>query len=110
MPMKPELKKAWIEALRSGKYEQGTYNLKHNGKYCCLGVLCEIAGKRTDYREDTWEGGSIYTSLETLGLPLEEDRKDLGLSYKTVINLSGMNDCGATFQYIAYFLEQNPEI
>lgn len=99
MPMKSELKKTWIEALRSGKYEQGTHNLKRNGKYCCLGVLCEIAGKRTE--------DSFYTPL---GLPFEEDSEDLGLSHKTLVNLSGMNDCGATFQYIAYFIEQNPEI
>lgn len=40
--MTPELKTAWIEALRSGRYEQGQQHLFSNGKYCCLGVLCEV--------------------------------------------------------------------
>lgn len=34
----------WVAALRSGKYEQTTSFLYDNGRYCCLGVLCEIAG------------------------------------------------------------------
>jgi len=32
----------WVKALRSGEYKQGTKLLKFNGKYCCLGVACEI--------------------------------------------------------------------
>jgi len=40
-----ELQRNWLDALRSGKYEQGQGFLKdkHN-RYCCLGVLCELAG------------------------------------------------------------------
>lgn len=33
--------KDWLEALRSGKYEQGVGSLYEDGKYCCLGVACE---------------------------------------------------------------------
>lgn len=41
--MNPEVKKAWVEALRSGKYPQAKGQL-HNGEgYCCYGVLCELA-------------------------------------------------------------------
>lgn len=44
--MDPELKAKWLEALRSGKYEQGIRVLKtKEGKFCCLGVLCDISGK-----------------------------------------------------------------
>lgn len=44
--MNQEVKQLWVEALRSGKYEQGKYCLRTaEGKYCCLGVLCEISGK-----------------------------------------------------------------
>lgn len=32
----------WIEALRSGKYEQDTTVLQSNKGYCCLGVGCEV--------------------------------------------------------------------
>lgn len=37
--------KLWIDALRSGEYPQGTGQLNKTGKYCCLGVLCEVALK-----------------------------------------------------------------
>lgn len=39
-----EARRKWVEALRSGAYEQGFYALKtEGGKYCCLGVACEVA-------------------------------------------------------------------
>ena len=42
--MDQNLKRKWIEALRSGKYRQG-YDRLHRGQtFCCLGVLCEVAG------------------------------------------------------------------
>lgn len=44
--MKPEIAKIWVEALRSGKYEQCTSVLRStDNKFCCLGVLCELAVK-----------------------------------------------------------------
>jgi hypothetical protein len=39
-----ELKNRWVAALRSGEYEQGRLKLKVDDKYCCLGVLAEVAG------------------------------------------------------------------
>lgn len=41
--MNPEIKAQWVAALRSGEYEQGRNKLNTDGKYCCLGVLCELA-------------------------------------------------------------------
>ncbi len=41
--MNPAIKARWTAALRSGKYEQGAFKLNSQGKFCCLGVLCEIA-------------------------------------------------------------------
>ena len=40
--MRKDLKKKWIEALRSGRFKQGKNALKTNDKHCCLGVLCEV--------------------------------------------------------------------
>ena len=40
-----EIKKSWIEALRSGKYKQGREMLCCDDEYCCLGVLAHINGK-----------------------------------------------------------------
>lgn len=38
-----ELRDKWIDALLSGAYEQGTSALRTaDGKFCCLGVLCDI--------------------------------------------------------------------
>ena len=39
----------WVPALRSGDYVQGVDRLKENGKYCCLGVACDLAGGEWDY-------------------------------------------------------------
>ena len=46
MPMKPEVKDQWVKALRSEEYEQGHGYLRDsNDRYCCLGVLCDLAVK-----------------------------------------------------------------
>lgn len=43
-PMNPEIKKRWLEALRSGKFKQGRGQLRDSrDQLCCLGVLCELA-------------------------------------------------------------------
>lgn len=48
--MNPEVKSAWLTALRSGNYVQTRFNLERidsdgTSKFCCLGVLCDIAEK-----------------------------------------------------------------
>ena len=40
--MNPQVKEKWIDALRSGKYEQGSERLRGVNGYCCLGVLCDL--------------------------------------------------------------------
>lgn len=40
-------RRAWVRALRSGKYGWGKNELHPTEKkYCCLGVLCEVAVQR----------------------------------------------------------------
>lgn len=65
--MKPEIKKLWVDALRSGEFTQGTGFLKttsdcNNEKYCCLGVLCKLHGKETgrDFSAEDRYCGSMY--------------------------------------------------
>ena len=42
-------RKKWADALRSGKYTQGSHTLHDgNGSYCCLGVLQVINGRSVD--------------------------------------------------------------
>ena len=41
--MRKKVKQLWVNALRSGKYEQGRNVLcSLDNKYCCLGVLTEV--------------------------------------------------------------------
>jgi hypothetical protein len=42
--MSPELKAKWLAALRSQKYQQGNGTLHRGNTFCCLGVLCDVAG------------------------------------------------------------------
>ncbi len=43
--MKPGIKALWLQALRGGEYEQGQRRLRSGDQFCCLGVLCDLAGK-----------------------------------------------------------------
>jgi len=61
--MNKQIKKQWVEALRSEEYKQGQECL-HNpsdNTFCCLGVLCDLYVK--DHPDITWE-----ESLECNGL------------------------------------------
>lgn len=50
--------KLWTDALRSGKYEQGSCLLRSAMKrFCCLGVACEVA-------EIGYQGGNEYPPEE----------------------------------------------
>jgi hypothetical protein len=71
--MNPEIKALWIDALTNGKYEQGRGALLAAGRFCCLGVLCDLHSKATGstwlvrtIAEDKW----AYKS-ETDALPEE---------------------------------------
>ncbi len=44
--MNPEIKQQWLQALRSGEYQQARGNLRVDNTFCCLGVLCDLAIKQ----------------------------------------------------------------
>lgn len=50
--MNPEIKQKWVNALRSGEYEQGDGKLYSGKGYCCLGVLCDLYSKENNLK---WE-------------------------------------------------------
>lgn len=61
--MDPIKKKLWIDALRSGKYRKGVGVLNRNDRYCCMGVLCEVAienGCRVNKVKDIERGTINY--------------------------------------------------
>ena len=110
--MNPEVKQKWIEALRSGKYEQIKRKLWDNGKYCCLGVLCEVVGALRDnygyYKLN--ESAQIESDTELTG-----DLADsLGLTTEDQRILTEMNDgenafkgSPQSFKEIADWIEKN---
>lgn len=63
--MNPEVKQKWIDALRSGKYEQGSEKLRSVSGYCCLGVLCDLYAQEHNVE---WEfRGNEETNLQPQG-------------------------------------------
>lgn len=103
--MNKQLLKDWIDALRSGKYKQGHGALFRNGKYCCLGVLMEIA-----YPEDEWEiSPDTYGIMKGCATTIPEFLlQDIGLHRDDVSYLIEINDkSGYSFTQIADYLEEN---
>jgi hypothetical protein len=61
----------WLAALRGGEYEQGKMFLRTpDGKFCCLGVLCDLAEK-AGIVEACWSDGVWTYGGESKGLPFE---------------------------------------
>lgn len=55
--MDTKIKKKWLKALRSGRYEQGQGQLKTpSDKFCCLGVLCDILDP------DYWDSADYFVA------------------------------------------------
>lgn len=84
--MKKEIADKWVEALRSGKYKQGTRRLYDppTNSYCCLGVLCEIQGVKT-----------LTEQGDTLELPQDKNKvglKTSGASLEGMPSLWVLND------------------
>jgi hypothetical protein len=82
----PEVKAAWLQALRSGEYEQGTETLRtYEDTYCCLGVLCELAVqanviqcRRRPHMTGEWEYGSDEDGDWMAGFPPMKVRRWAG--------------------------------
>lgn len=113
--MNSEVKAKWLEALRSGEYVQGTGLLRsQDDKFCCLGVLCDLAVKDEVIAEPErpTHGGYRYgdDSRWDAGLP-NEVRKWSGVADLMGLTPSGrelahLNDTGSTFAQIADIIEE----
>lgn len=112
-----ENRKKWVDALRSGEYEQGRGFLCKEEKYCCLGVLCEVAGiqRQLVHVFTTINAGiSVYegrgpklppqAALDFVGLS-----SDIGMFLGGEGTLVEMNDDGVSFLTIADLIESEPE-
>lgn len=117
--MNKEIKELWVQALRSGEYVQGTGFLNKDGRFCCLGVLCEVLDKSklmdiykeapnnssfVSYRFIVNGESSLWTSSS---LP-NNARNKARLSMYAVGELVRMNDFeDADFDQIADYIENN---
>jgi len=52
--MNPEVKTLWINALRSGEYQQTQGWLNKGTGFCCLGVLCDLYLKTVKPTDARW--------------------------------------------------------
>jgi hypothetical protein len=93
--MDKKIKRKWIRALRSGKYEQATSMLcDKSGAMCCLGVLAVIQGASI---------GSIQNGMTSdLAIGL-----NAGLRKRDREKLSYMNDDGNSFKDIAGYISEH---
>ena len=102
----------WVEALRSGRYEQGPSYLCKEGNYCCLGVGC----KAFEVKARFIEGGGffLFGEQETSGFAPEELVQalalysDMGDCADGQLPLTAQNDAGRSFAEIADLLESDP--
>lgn len=119
--MKEDIKRRWIEALKSGEYEQGSGALRDGDTYCCLGVLCDLHDKMHD-RKKTWKNSSKHIGYndysyggQTAILPQmvakwaglqSHDPKVSGGDNGEHMTLSAANDFGFSFAQIADMIEE----
>lgn len=105
--MNQRIKAAWLEALRSGKYQQGIKYLRTaDDKYCCLGVLCDISGKG-DWLPTKYDLSRPYMKEYWLGQPPSDVIDEADLTIIHCDQLAAMNDSGKTFEEIAQYIEKN---
>lgn len=96
MKFTQEFKDNWLWALRSGDYKQSKSQLRADGGYCCLGLLCEV-------------NNIPYNNVS----PMVEEYANYGLfdaffTVEEVINLYRMNDLqDKSFSEIADYIEKN---
>lgn len=133
MGLNKKLMQEWVDALRSGRYEQGHKVLSNrDGEFCCLGVLCDIQGmshpptavmpplEAVQALGKGWiklpEGmgwsqglGSVEVRKDTVVSLFPEKAEPIGLKEKRSpdrIGVQHLNDRGFTFAQIADCLEK----
>lgn len=102
--MDAQLKAKWTAALRSDEFPQGRGRLRTKEGFCCLGVLCEVAGLQIS------EGGNAV-----IGAPVHGD------DYQPIYDVIGAENAPElwkrndghsghdphTFDEIADYIEKN---
>jgi hypothetical protein len=101
-----DLRRKWVEALRSGRYQKSTGTLNIRGGYCCLGVACDILDPEQTmhpWRQSAYPPNCIR---DAFGLSTTEGLfTGTGGVHKS---LASLNDGGNSFAEIADIIESNP--
>lgn len=95
-------RRKWVEALRSGKYQQAKSYLVRDGGYCCLGVLANIAGVSDERMGGEAALRELPEVLAFVGL------RDIAGRYDDDRALAAENDRGRPFDDIADIIESEP--
>lgn len=111
--MNPSVKRAWVEALRSGEYPQAQARLydRFADGYCCLGVLCDVIDPhkwRSDGAYEAVVDGEVIRMHDTLAGPVLDA---LGMPEDVADRLMDMNDQdGKSFDEIADYIESSTSL
>ena len=125
--MNTEIKQKWVDALRSGEYQQATGRLRGYSGFCCLGVLCDLYAqepfnqgwvfkgedKQNPLPQDYWyfdgesellpssvrQWAGLNSNCPDLRLDLEDE------DYWRDTTVAELNDDGSTFNQIADLIE-----
>lgn len=112
-PMDAALKAKWVEALRSERFKQAYSSLvdmdeRGSRSFCCLGVLCEVAGASWDeieYERGRLNGAQVRSKKGSF--LSDEVLEIVGLDDDTQRKLASLNDGGSRFPEIADYIEAN---
>lgn len=107
--MNPEIKKQWIENLRSGEYKQGKGYLHKFECFCAIGVLCDMYSKanKTDWQ---FNYGGHYSIAGSWKFMVQEIMHWAGIAAEgelpIITKVVNMNDKeGKTFAELADYIE-----
>lgn len=115
--MKASIKKLWIAALRSGGYKQIAGGLRLGDRFCCLGVLCDLAvqdglpvvvnelknGDETQFYYDDQPGMLPKSVMNWSGVEMPLGTLPVNAAYRS---LAQANDHGEPFKQIANYIER----
>ena len=98
-------KDKWVKALRSGDFEQAEGTLfDGENKYCCLGVGAVICGiPKIEILNFGYIEEHLFSLIKQYKIPKQivgDNRNEI------VAKLSGFNDKGLSFKWIAAYIER----
>lgn len=101
---------AWVDVLRSGKYEQCKGTLERSGSFCCLGVLCMVAqgkGPIIRFESNELEGGDLASQWRVREWVKLRSNDGQGQGLTSLMELN--DEKGYTFPQIADFIEEHAD-